>query len=275
MHLKDNTMIKKEDYFKTNNRVLTRSRLTDYIKCPNFFYRKHITGEIKKEEKKAFAIGSAVDELLTTMSNMDKYVVISGDGRTKEVKEQRQLAEEAGLIVLSEDDYNTILGLANAIEATTAWQDLKKKGEFQALVAMDIKIGEHFDHLAGLPDHLLIEGDTCFISDLKTSMTIDKNKYYYHCKEYGYFLQAALYRFIIGVNHPEIKKFVNQHIVVEKAKDLWRVQCFELPQEEVDKAMAIIKETIVAIENDKDFKKKDATWGDSILLKPYEKEEEF
>lgn len=268
-------MITQSQYFDLNNRVLSRSKIMDYMKCPNYFYRKHIKGDVVKEEKKAFTIGSAVDELLTTINNMSKYFVASADGRTKEGKEQRQFAEEAGLTVSSEDEYNTILGLANAIEATTAWQDLKKKGEFQALVSMDIKIGEHFDHLAGLPDHLLIEGDTCFISDLKTSMTIDKNKYYCHCKEYGYFLQAALYRFIIGINHPEIKKFVNQHIVVEKAKDLWRVQCFELPQEEVDKAMAVIKETIVAIENDKDFKKKDATWGDSILLKPYEKEEEF
>jgi len=257
-------MITKDQYFSVNNRCLTRSKIMDYQKSPEYFYKKHVLGAISQEYKDAFKQGSAVDDLLAQIDNQNRYMVCEHDGRTKEGKAERAEAEASGAIILSKEDYYLIMGLASAVEQTSAYKELAGY-ERQKLLQVDMELGQHFSTLAALPDFIKITNRHAEIVDLKTSQTISPRKYYYHARDYGYYSQFAL-QIIILKALGWIDSYSCKHLVVEKQKDIWNTEVFEFNEADIEVEMHRLLAVISEIKHDKIFAKKDCSLASPVML---------
>lgn len=257
-----------QNYFTMENKYLSNSKIGDYLKCPNYFYRKDIKGEIKSDATKALVTGSAVDELLTDIKNVTdgKYAVRQFNGTTKEGKIEKQELLDQGKTILTQAEYDEIMGVAIAVSETTAYKELSTH-KTQEILQVERKIGEHFLGLCGIPDFYIIhENGLCEITDLKTSRVTDKDKYYYHCLQFGYFRQQAFYQMLLKELHPEITRFESRHLVAGKEKDIYSVHAFILDQIEIERAKKDLERIIEEIDYEKEFRKADAYWDTAPLL---------
>ncbi len=257
--VKVDTILTLDNYFTPCNGCLTNSKIKDYLKCPAYFKGKHITGEVKDKQKAAYLIGGVVDDLLTMLDTKDrnKYVVVS----------RRNLKNPPdGYVEVLDSQYDEIIGIADAVDRTTAYNELRETGTFQQILEFPMDLGAHFNRLAGIPDHIIIDGNTCIITDLKTSQTIDPKRYLYSCLEYGYFGQQAVYQYLVSLLYPEVTKYVSRHLVVEKTPNIYNVATFILDQDRIEHAKEVMLDTIDIIKNDSTFAKKDATWKDATTI---------
>lgn len=264
----NNMKLTLENYFTPENKYLSNSKISDWLRCKNYFYKKHVTHEIVEGKTDAMLVGSATDNILTDIHNVSdgKYVVRQFNGTTKDGKAETELFKELGKVILTQAKYDEIMGMSIAVSETSAYKELKNH-KAQEILQIDMPIGKHFIGLCGVPDWYIINSDgVCIITDLKTAKTIDEKRYFYHCKEFGYFKQQADYQMILASLHPEIKTFLSRHLVVHKDKNVWTVKAFILSQSEIEKEKAELLKIINDISNEVEFKKTDATWENAITI---------
>lgn len=246
------------NYYTLKNRYLSNSKIGDWLKSKEYFYGRHVTGDIVKKETDALIIGKACDLWLTKSRKAFEKDYIKVARRTK---------LEGGPIQLTTGQYEEVVAICEAVEREPVYKSFKK-GKKQLILQMDKKIGM-FEGLCGIPDSVLInkEGKSAIIFDLKTARNIEPRKYYYHAKEYGYFRQQAMYQMLLAHNYG-IEKFESYHLVVEKDVDnINKVGIYLLDQVEIDKEMKFLMAVIEDISKEKKFKDKPVTMDDAILLK--------
>lgn len=254
-------------YFDLNNRVLTRSKIKDFYIDKNYFFRKHIKGEVEKEAKKAFLIGSVVDELITMLDQKNKYAVVAGDGRTKAVKDERAYMEAQGYTVISECDYETIMNISIAVEETDAYKKLIADGYVkQGILQHEISIGDHFDSIASMIDFYKIEGNKCTIVDLKTTQDIDPIRYHFKAISYWYYKQMSINTLLFNYCHPEVTEFEYYNLVVDKTKDIYHTRVFKLANSRVEMELKELQDIIMQIAAEKEFKKYNPSFDNAILI---------
>lgn len=251
----------KENYFSIANRAITNSRISDWLKCKNYFKRKHIDGTVDFKRTSAMITGSVVDELLTQEEITGNYIV--GDKRKKEFKDLENVN------VISQLQYDEMIGLASAVEETSAYKELKDYIK-QDILQFEGDYGDYFDSIAGIPDFYKIvktpDGHKCIIVDLKTSQTINPVLYAKHAEGLGYYRQQAFYQILLAKKYPQIDEFESRHIVVEKQRDIYNVGTFVIDQWKIDVEKDEIKRIIEEIKNEKSFKKKDASWDEAVTI---------
>jgi len=245
-----------KNYFTKENKYLTNSKIGDYLKSPNYFYRKHILHEIEQPTTTAMIMGSAVDFLLAQEGNKPEYRVV----------ERRNLKNPpTDYIEVNQAQYDEIFEVADAVAETQVFKDIDKNFSKQTLLKIDEPIGEHFVGRAGLPDYIKITDDEIIIVDLKTARTTDPRKYYWHCKDFRYFDQQAYYQMMAEEMYPG-RECISYHLVVDKLKDIYNVRLFKLDQSEINRCKNDLRYVINEISNNKDFKKPNVTWKDAIKL---------
>lgn len=249
--------LNKDNYFTDESKALTNSKVGDYLRCKDYFKRKHIDHSVNFKRTAAMITGSVVDEILTQDYITGNYIV--GDKRLKEFKNREDVT------VITQTAYDEMMGLAIAVESTTAFRDLKDYKR-QVIFQEPWDLGEYFDSIAGIPDFFKIDGEKCIIVDLKTSTTIDPWMYTKHADDLGYYRQQAFYQLLIGMKYPEIKTFESRHLVVDKTKDIYNVGTFLLDQEKIEFEKEQLFDLFEEIGKEKEFKKKDATWADAIKI---------
>lgn len=259
-------MITKDNYFSPNNGYLTNSKIGDFLKCHEYFYKKHISGELAVEPTSAMTTGKVVDELLTQDQITSKYFV-AGDRRTKEGKAEANEKEEQGYTIISATEYENMMALAIAVERTTAYRQLKDFTT-QEILSAEIDLGEHFHGIAGIPDFYKINPLTkkCIIVDLKTSNEIEPRPYYFHCLSYGYFRQMAMYSILLRAKYPEIIEFEYYHLTVDKTKNINNVRTFQLANEDVNDEIKYLKDCFKAVKDTKRFIKYDPKFETSQII---------
>jgi len=245
-----------ENYFTPKNKYLTNSRVGDYLKSPNYFHRKHILGEIKSKTTRAMVTGSAVDYLLAQDDEKANYVVVA----RKNLKNP-----PTDCVEVSQSEYEEIMAIATAVQETEVYKDIDKKYIKNPILSFDTKIGKHFVGLAGRPDYLLVTDKEIIIVDLKTSRTVDPRKYYYHCKDFGYFRQQAFYQDLAKRTYGDLP-VKSYHLTVDKQKDICNVVLFELDQDEIDMESQELEAIIIEIANRTDYSKPKINWEDAIKL---------
>lgn len=252
--------INEGNYFSLNNRGLSQSKLKEYGICPNYFYRKNITGEFVREETAALKIGHEVDALLTEIEKETNSVVFTGDRRTKLGKEEYQLLIESGKTVLSQAEYDNIQAVVKAVKETSAYQEIEKTFVFQEILQIEAELGPHFDFLYGKVDAYRINPDgVCDLLDLKTCRSVNHRRYYFNAVELGYFKQLRFYAWLLEQKYPQIKGFRFYHLAVEKSEP-FGVRLFQIPNEYIMKESEWVQETIKKVREDKEFKKADASF---------------
>lgn len=250
-------ILNKENYFTEESRALTNSKLGDYLRCKDYFKRKHIDHTVNFKKTPAMITGSVVDELLTADYISENYIV--GDKRLKEFKNREDVT------VITQTAYDEMMGLAIAVEGTSAYRALKDYQK-QVIFQEEWDLGPHFDSIAGIPDFFKIDGDKCIIVDLKTSNTIDPWMYTKHADDLGYYRQQAFYQILIAIKYPNIKTFESRHLVVDKTKDIYNVGTFILDQEKISFEKEQIFDLFEEVKKEREFKKKDATWEHAVKI---------
>jgi hypothetical protein len=266
-------MINETNYFEINNGGLSQSRIKDYLICPNYFYRKNISGELKKEFKKAFQIGDAVDGLLTRSTEIDNYAVCEEKRTTKAGKAEAAELEFAGKTVISRTDYDTIVEIADAVAKTDAYKQVLQTYTFQEILEVPMELGEHFNCLYGKPDAYKINEDgVCDLLDLKSTITVDERKYFYKFFSFGYNKQLWFYSYLLKSKYPQIKSFRYWHLAVEKTEP-YNVKLFSIPVGNVLACEQEMMETINAISQDTTFAKYNPSFSNPTILGSFNNED--
>jgi hypothetical protein len=251
-------MITNENYYQPNNKGLSQSKIKSYLQCPNYFYRRHILGEVEIKSD-AFTIGGAVDDLLTDIDNIDKnkYVVVS----------RRNLkSPPTDYIEMNQKQYDEILSIASAVENTSAYKFIKEKFIFQEIVQVPADLGKYFSCYLGKPDAYYIDDKNhLWLVDLKTAATVDNKRYFYNAQSYYYFQQLWFYAFLLKLKYPHIKTLSYWHLAVEK-KEPFNVKLFRIPNLYVENCESHMLSTIQTIAADTEFKKADASFTNPTPL---------
>ena len=251
----------KANYFSAKNKYLSSSRLKDWLKGKEYFKKLHITHEIKREVTDALIIGSACDCWLTRSERTfrKKYEVVS----------RRATDNPNYELQLNDTMLKKVEAICRSVVKTQAYKDIRKqKYKSQKILLKPIKGLGRWKGLCGIPDWFRIDEDgRCVIIDLKTTQDASPKKYFFFCSEYNYFLQAAMYRILLKHKYPEIKSFLNLHLVVEKDTDgINDVYTYELANQLVEENIALINDLICAIVSERDYLPKPATWEDRLVI---------
>ena len=266
--------IDKTNYFSQDNRALHQSAAKDYFLCPNYFYRKNVLHTVEQKESKAFDIGHAVDDILTETDSVDNYAVMEDmldengkkiNGNCKPVQDYKKALLASGKKVLTRPEFDAIINIADAIYRTTAYKEIFKTHNRQEIIQMPIDLGEHFDCIVAKIDFFEITADgVCRLNDMKTTRSIDDTKFWYSCKEWGYFFQLFVYSLALKYKYPEIKSFTYS-ILAGETSEPYRVKYFKIPnqyiEQEADRYLYAINSIKAGL-----FDKEDASIQNPTLL---------
>lgn len=267
-------------YFDPKRPHMSVSQINDYIKSPEYFYKKHVAKSIpRKPPTSPMKVGSYVDACLTNPKVAKKYqqkferTCYAKDDRetydleTQIIDAQKALGEE---FVLSETEWTKGTQLVEFIKSQPFWQMGLKESIMQQ--PMEMTLNGHL--LCGLPDRMDKGNDgefpTLHIQDLKMSSFIKTStpaKWFYNAREMGYIRQFAMYRWLAHVtfNVPKENMRFSHMVGIWHEDGLVDAKLYTFPKYEIDKAE---RELVAALEQiaKKNFGRKMLSWDDSIDL---------
>ena len=254
-------MLTKENYFTVENKYISNSRINDWLKDKNYFYKKHITGEIENKKTGPMIIGSAVDCWLTDCRAAfeNQYLVVA----------RRNLKNPpTGITEITQAQWDEIVAICTSVERQDAYKEMKGHIS-QKILTMTMDLGK-FEGICGIPDWFTVEGDKAIITDLKTAEQAKSAiKYHYHCMDYNYYRQMAVYDLLIrNQYHPKINTVVHRHLVVEKdPDDVNKVYTFILSAErgELEKEN-ILTNILPDIAKETEFAPFNTKWTDAVTI---------
>lgn len=259
----------KDNYFTIENKYISNSRIGDWLKDKNYFYKKHVTGEIRNIKTEPMILGSACDLWLTKgREYFEKQYICVSRRNLKNPPED--------VIELNQTQYEKIVSICTNVERQEAFKELKGHTS-QQILTMPMELGL-FEGLCGIPDWFKVEGKKAVITDFKTSEQA-KNpiKYHYHCLDYGYYRQMAMYDLLIRFNFKDVEEILHRHIVAEKDPDgINSIYTFILSEERVNLEKDIILDTILpAIKSETEFAPSNVKWEDAVVIGSLNKDDEF
>lgn len=275
-------------YFDPKRPHMSVSQINDYIKSPEYFYKKHVAKSIpRKPPTSPMKVGSYVDACLTNPKVAKRYQ--QKFERTCYAKDDRETYDEETLIidaqkalgeeyVLSETEWLKGTQLVEFIKSQPFWQDGLQKAVMQQ--PMEMTINQPSRHpfeflLCGLPDRmdwvgLGTEDAYLHIIDLKMSSFIKTStpaKWFYNAREMGYIRQFAMYRMLacntFGITRERIR--FSHAVGIWHEDGLVDTQLYTFPIREVDKAEEEILDALQQI-GMKNFGRKRLSWDDSTDL---------
>ena len=254
--------LSKDTYFSVKNHFLTNSRINDFLKDKNYCYKKNITGEIENKKTGPMTIGSGVDCILTDCREAfdKKYVVVARRNLKLPPKD---------IIELTQAQFDEIIAISESVARQDAYKEIKNEGHIaQEILTMEMDLGK-FCGLAGIPDWYKVNGQEAIITDLKTANQANSaTKYFYHCLDYSYFRQAAMYSLLLKHKYPEIKNITCRHLVVETDVDgVNKVYTFILSEERINMEKEFILDIVLpAIKAETEFAPSNVKWSDSVVI---------
>jgi len=258
--------LNKKNYHTLKNKYLSNSKIKDFMKDPDYFYKKHVTGEIVFEPTPSMKIGSAVDLWLTGSPAQfrKKYQekVLKKDN--PDLFDVQKLLDPQCL--LSPAEFAKVTGIVKRVKKLSIYKNIKKNFKSQKILKVEQEMGM-FPGICGIPDWYIVADSDCIIVDLKTTQNVAENKFKWSCLDYGYYIQQAVYQMLLKELHPEIKKFKSYILAVESLEP-YLVNLFELEQEQIDFTKVEVTRVLydIAKFKAKDFKPRNISWKDSITI---------
>lgn len=277
-------------YFDKNRPHMSVSQINDYLRSPEYFYKKHVAKSIpRKAPTSPMKVGSYVDACLTNPKVAKKYqqkferTCYAKDDRetydeeTAIIEAQKQFGED---YVLTDTEWMKGVQLVEFIKSQPFWQNGLQKAVMQQ--PMEMTLNGHL--LCGLPDRMdwirgaefgegegaYAEPDALHISDLKMSSFIKTStpaKWFYNAREMGYIRQFAMYRWLAHVtfNVPKENMRFSHMVGIWHEDGLVDAKLYTFPKYEIDKAE---RELVAALEQiaKKNFGRKLLSWDDAIDL---------
>lgn len=234
------------NYFSLENQYISNSKIQSYKKCPAYFYKRYVTGELKKEITDSLIIGKAVDTWI--MEGRKKFDDIFVPVLRRSAK------SEDNRIQLTPAMFEQVCAMVVKLLEQPITGYLNDKYISQDILQVDEPIGQ-FPGLCGIPDWYKVVETKAVIVDLKTSSVIEPIKYHYHCMQFGYYEQQALYQKLLKKLHPEIKVFESYHLVQHKDTDkIYNCALFRMDQGFIEERKVYMESILAIMANDKDFK---------------------
>lgn len=266
-----------KNYFTNKNTSISNSKLNDFRKSKNYFYRKHI--EHSQERGKMtipMKVGSLVDDIVSGAPTAYEMKVLSQDDRALFL-EQKEMDEDT---LLPKGKYNEALAHADNIMSSSAYKTYRwhhKRVHFQFILQGEylLPTGDKLP-LCGIADVISRRSKVIYIDDFKVvgyNKAYTKQKWFWICHDMGYFRQLAYYRMLYRMMFPDDKrKIVCRHFISSKvpfADDLYKVFLYTIDDSILFLAKTEIQETLnnlsVAIETD-DWSDPDTKWEDAEHL---------
>ena len=250
------TKLTKRNYFTIKNQYISKSKISDWLKDENFFYRKHVLGEVERKVTDPIIKGSAVDTWLTNGEKKfrEQYIQVT----------RRSTSDPNYEYQLNKSMYEEVERMCRKVELQTAYKQLRgfKK---QTILQYDMDLGM-FPGICGIPDWFKIKDDKCIIVDLKTTENAEPYKYTFKCEQYGYHKQMAMYTMLITKLFG-IRKFEYRHLAVEKDLDnINNVYCYLLDEDKVAEEYMNILEILRNIKKETKFLPRDANWEEMLVV---------
>ena len=248
----------KKNYFTNDNKYISNSKIGDWLKDKNYFYRKNFLGTVEREVSDPMIIGSAVDTFVTGGEKKfkDEYIVV-----TRRSKKQPDYEHQ-----LNNTMYNQVEKMSRNIMSQDAYKGLEGYTS-QKILQIEKPIGI-FPGMCGIPDWFKVDGDRAVIVDLKTAEDANPGKYFYKCRDYGYFRQMAFYYLLISHNYGvKFDNFRFRHLVVEKDKTgINNVFTFEFKPKRVEEALEELIITLDDIAVETEFAPHNASWDKAVII---------
>lgn len=251
--------VTKRNYFSANNGYITNSKLKDWVKDKNYFYRKHVLGTVNMEVTDALITGSAVDKWLTENEQAfrEEYIIMAR--RDKKASNYR--------LQLNQSMLDEVEGICRKVENQDAFRKMRGHKSQKILQWIFTEAGKHFIGIAGIPDWYKVVGDKAVITDLKTTKDGSLKAYKYACYDYGYYQQQAMYQLLIEYNFPEVTDFESRHLVVEKDKEgINKVYTYILDQDLIDEAKDDIVDMLKEINEEEHFAPQNTNWDEARVI---------
>lgn len=246
-------------YFSKDRPHVSVSMLNDYLKSPEYYFKKHVEKSIeRKPATSPMKVGSCVDAFLTnpraskTFEAKFERTCYAKDDREQYDLETRIIEGQKAQIpednLLTDAEWLKATQLVEFIKSQPFWQDGLKKAVFQLPMESNVRVeGTNKTMLiCGLPDRLDWENEgsenaVLNIRDLKISSFIKTStpaKWFYSAKEMGYIRQFAMYRLLacatFGIKPEQVK--CSHMVGIWHDDSLVDVQLYTFPDHEIDRA---------------------------------------
>lgn len=186
-------------------------------------------GGSRREASKEMAEGTLIHALVLGEGEDQIAVLAVDDFRTKAAKEQRDAALAAGKTIVKAADYDAAKTVAEKLRKRLADRGIVFDGTSEAKIEWTESTDEGPILCRGMLDHLKLRFvsapsvASATIYDLKTIRSGDERTVQRHIAEYGYDVQAAVYRSAVGALVPEALgriDFVFLFVEIEGACDI-------------------------------------------------------
>jgi len=252
-------------YFSKKNTALSNSKINDFLKSKNYFYRKHILHTVTRKNTPNMKIGSTVDAIVSGTTPEYTCKVLKRDN-PELFEEQKGMDPD---FFITESQMEEALAHAQNIMKTPAYKWYKKnKAKFQVVLQ-----GEYTTEsgnvlpLCGMADVIVssIKG-TVYIDDFKVVSYMKlttPDKWKFNCYDFGYFRQLAFYAYLYKQSTKDQRNIVCRHMVSTKVdEDLYKVYLFTIGDDILEQAFEEIEQSLEKI--DKVIESND--WDDDPVL---------
>lgn len=174
---------------------VSTSKIKTFLECPAKYHARYITGEVVQEPKTAFDLGKAAHSRLLEADRFDQDNVVQPDDiKVRRGKKWDAFKEEHPTqTIITGDQMEAVKRMYSAVQRNSFGRGLLNGGKSEVSF---FKCDEETGLIIKCrTDYLL--GD--LIVDLKTCVSSHPEAFAKHAISFGYHIQDALYRDVIGL----------------------------------------------------------------------------
>jgi hypothetical protein len=268
------------NYYTPDNLAISNSKVSDFLRSKEYFYKRHITHELEFKPTTPIKIGRIVDAIVSKEKIRYEVKVLKRDDPVL-FEFQKSMPDDA---FVTEDQLYEGQMRAQAITREPFYQEyLTGDATFQPILEAEIEVDGEMVPICGMADVMLETADTIFIDDCKSvsPMKVKTTQHWYwNCRDMGYFRQMGAYAKMVSLMRRKAglpqKEIVCRHFVVTKEMDgLYRVHLFVIPTRELVTGAAQFVEGVRDIVREKDWFDPPVTWDSAVPLIQPQQEEDY
>jgi hypothetical protein len=264
----------KDNYFGPENTAITSSKARDFLKSRELYYKRYVERSISSDETPSIILGRIIDKILEQMGLHHFYrtyrrAVLKKDN-PEEYAEQKDMDPSRILTKTMYDAAVNISQKAMRSPFLDFYRDRKNKNYKQLILTQPYKVDVIEFDVAGMLDRLTIVGSTAYVDDHKTSGSgkmKNPNSWAYTCQAFGYFMQLAVYQWLVKQVHPAVENVICRHIVYSTSRaDCYPIRLYIIPNFLLVEPLKLFFQTAKAITIEENWTDDLPDWSDAETL---------
>jgi len=262
-----------DNYYHEARPHISNSQISDYLKDPEFFYRRHVLLELPFKVTDPMKRGLVVDAILTGVPDEEGRVIIPYQKKVlkrddpEKYEEQKEMDDR---YLVPERIWDEAMELTEYVYRQPFWQAGLSKAQFQVVLESQMEGLP----ICGLPDRVDYKKGEWWITDLKcvSPMKISSPaKWLWNALDMGYIRQAALYQYLwakkkrMSVTDMKRKIRFFHAAAAHFEPGLNKVELYEVPQSLMDEQLEVIRDVLRKIKRNQ-FDSPKVKWNKAITL---------